>query len=497
MSDPRIMLTQPLENWPEAKNQVIDMEEYTKLWPRGSTGNNLVEGSSVIYFDYPANMVILSSPHNRFDITVKIEKKTGSGGWVRLQETDAKHLVLAENFISHAFSKIEFQVNHMPTTTDGFIKNGQGLYETFLLSHTKDDAKLFCITSDKDPAYHTYLKKTDWAPQSGTATNKWTEYFSSISGERTFNVNYRPYCFPFQLAPPTEDKTYIVPSMGQQLTTALYLDTTYQNVFTVHNEPAPAAAASGATAEQKAAAQTAIDAWKAALVEFRFSITNIELNVVYARMSALGERALLDKPRAALAQYPGMYVKQYPMFNSKGDKQAIFNVPDIALPSHVLVQSYDPDVLAAGKAPSSSFRTRALDLRLSEVLFKLDDQVFYISPINPTKIGAKDLDMTTLRRRSFFQKPFFRMPCHPDIAKGEIKDYSHPHLLYSLSNGANGPAQTINAGPDPRKGKFSIHFKSNDELGLQPFYLLTFVYDECGVIIDRQNKSFVSSYFAL
>ncbi len=99
-ADPRIMLMEPLKDWPEGKNQLIDVEEYTKLWPRGSTGNKLIEGSSVVYFDYPPNLVILSSPRNRLDITVVIEKQTGgTGGWTQLADSDAEFFVLADNFI--------------------------------------------------------------------------------------------------------------------------------------------------------------------------------------------------------------------------------------------------------------------------------------------------------------------------------------------------------------------------------------------------------------
>jgi hypothetical protein len=485
-ADPRIMLMEPLEDWPEGKNQLIDVEEYTKLWPRGSTGNKLIEGSSVVYFDYPPNMVILSSPRNRLDITVVIEKQTGgTGGWTKLADSDAEFFVLADNFISHAFSKIEFQINHLPAKTDGFIPNGQGLYETFIMTHLREDAKLLSVSGEEDPAFQTYLRNTDWAPKSAAnTTNKWTDYFTRIADKKYFTVNYRPMCFPFVTAPATEQRTYIVPALGQQLTLALFLDTTYQNVFTVHPDPPTGTPAEGAAARNN----------------YRFTISNMELNVSYARMSQLGERALLEKPRASLAQYPGMYIKQYPMFNTTGDQQAIFSVPDVALPSYLLIQAFPAEVLAAGKAQTATFRTRSIPPQLDELVFKMDDQTFYVSPINPGKLGKKDKDMRLLMRRMFYEKPFFRMPCHPDIGKGEIgTGYNYPHLLFDFSNGANGRMQTLSAGVDPKKGKFTIHMKGDPEpnKGLREFYLITFIYGECGVIIDRANKNYISSYFAL
>jgi hypothetical protein len=501
MGDPRIMLTQPLEDWPEGKSQVIDVEEYTKLFPRGSTGKKIVEGSSVVYFDFPTNMVILSSPRNRFDITCVLEKRIGgpSESWSKLTAADAEYCVLVENFIAHAFSKIEFQINHMPATTDGYVKNGQGLYESFVLSHLREDAKLQCVSSEQDPAFQTYLKASEWKSAPSGTTNKWSEYLGKIKDKRFLKVNYRPFCFPFQLAAPTEQKTFVVPAMGQQLTMALYLDTTYQNVFTIHGTPPAPPPGADASPPSGVGGADVTPAPAAVTTTYRFHITSMELNVAYARMSALGERALMEKPRASLAQYPGMYVKQYPIFNTTGDQQAIINLPDVALPSHVLIQAFSPDVMTTGKPATAEVRTRAIAHQLGEVVMKFDDQVFYVSPINPGKVGDGDEDMKLLMRRNFFEKPFFQMPCHPDIGKGNISkdDYSHPHVIFDMSNGARQRMQTLNAGPDPRKGKFTLVMKAEGDSGLCKFYMITLIYAECGVIIDRQSRNYVSSYFAL
>lgn len=468
--DARLMLRTPLESWPDAKKQLIDATEYTKLWPRGSTGNAIVAGSSVLYFDIPQNMVVLSSARNRFDITCVLEKKTAADeDWKKCDATDTKHVVLAENFIAHAFTSIDWQVNHMPTKTSGYVPHGQALHETFVLGHTREDAKLMCVTSDLDPAFQTYNKNSDWKVKVDNEENKWTAYAAKIFEKKYFNVNYRPNCFPFQFSAPTKGETFIVPGMGQQLTIAMTLDLPYNNVLSIHPE--------GYTTTQ-----------------YRFSLTNIELNIGYVRFSALGERALLSNSKV-LAEYPGNFVRQLPMFLTAGEKHAIFNFPEVPLPTHILLQSFSPDILTSGKPPGAAYRTRALAHNVIEVTMKFNDQVFYVSPINPGKVD--DQDMKTLARRQLYEQPFFQMPCDHAIGRSEISDYSHPHLLFDLSNGGRERIQTLNAAPDEKKGKLSLHLKGDATLGLKELYMVSLIYNDCGVIIDRAQKNFVSSYFAL
>lgn len=472
--DPRFLLKRPLESWPkDVKNQLIDAVEYTKVWPRGSTGNAVVEGSSVVYFDIPQNLCMLSSPDTQFDITFSIEKqKAGKENWIPLEATDMDHFVLTENFVAHAFSSIEWQVNHMPTKVSGFIQHGQALYESFVASHLHEDAKLMIVSSEKDPAFQTFLRDTEWKVKSGTTTNKWTAYATPLfnDNDRTFTVSYRPMSFPFQLAPPTSQETYVIPSIGAQYTVALTIDLPLNNVYTIH--PANYADA-----------------------KFKLNISNIELNLAYCRLSALGEKAFTGSPKAPLAEYPGAFVKQIPMFLAEREKQAIFNFPEIPLPTYILLQAFTPDVLTSGKKPDTVFRTRALAHNVSEATLKFNDQNFYVSPIYPGKVG--DDDMKRVARRHFYEKPFFQMRCHQDIAKGDIVNYGHPHLLFDLTNGGNQRIQTINSIPDPTKGKLSIHLKGNATSGLKELYLLSFIYNDCGVLINRQDKTFVSSYYAL
>jgi hypothetical protein len=257
--------------------------------------------------------------------------------------------------------------------------------------------------------------------------------------------------------------------MGQQLTVALHLDTNYRNVFTVY----------------PAGYNT---------TKYRFNITNIELFVAFARMSQLGERALMERPKAPLAQYPGMYVKQYKMFTSTGDIRKVFSVPDTVLPSHILVQAFNANLLNSNNTTTETNMTRAISHQLKEVLIKFNDEAFHVSQTHPGKLNK---EMRLSMRRKLFEKPFFQMPCHPDIGKGDIENYSHPHALFDLSNGAGQRMKTLNPDPDKRKGVISIYMEGDHELGLREFYLITFIYNSCGVIIDRANKTFFNSYFAL
>jgi hypothetical protein len=471
--DPRFLLVTPFEQWPpEVKNQLVDAVEYTKLTPRGSTGNQVVEGVSEVNFDFPRNAMMLSCPETRFDVMLEYEKQAkGKDNWGPLADADAAHFVLAENFVAHAFTSINFHVNHMPAKTDGFMPYGLPLVENFIGAHLREDAKLLCVTSDRDPFYQTSLKTTDWCLK-GTTSNKWSEYSAGMfnDNKRSIVVNYRPMVFPFQMSPATKQESYVVPTMpDQQLTINCALDLGCSNCFTVH----PAT----------------YDAFR-----YRVKVNQIELNVAYLRLSAAGERLFTGAPKPPLAQFPGTFIRQYPVFITKGDHQTILNYPGIIKPTQILVQSFSPALMTSGKLPGADYVTRALDHNIAGYTLKWDEMPFYVSTINPGVLS--DADMTLNARRALYTKPFFKMPVHYDIGKGPIETaYSQPHLLMDLTNGAGQPIQTTNSAPDAKKGKLSIHLTGKSSGGLNSFYVVSMIYDGCGVIMDRQKRTFTSAYY--
>jgi hypothetical protein len=474
MEDPRFMLLSPEAFGPDPKKQLIACVEPLRLLPRGSTGIEIPKGASTVYFDVPETATILTSVHNRIEISGEIEKCSNTAAnpqtWEPADADDAKKILLSPNFIAHAFSQFKVQCGHRDTKTHGFIEHGQALYEDFVLSHTKEDVKAANFTWDsKDPANFTPLKKAGWTylPAAGTA-NDYSKAFNLIYAANAFKVSYRPLTFPFWLGGKTTPEygppSFVIPPLQTQITLAFELDSPYSNVF----------------------ATSAV-----APVGYRLKLTEMELHLQKARLTALGERALKERQRNNLLLYPGTTVCQYPAYMS--GTGGVINLEGVECPSHVLIQSFDSGVLSSG-TPTTKVYAQAQDPSIGEIALKFENREFYISRVN--QLDVEDKDTAALRRREFYHYPFFDMPVDPKIAKGDIADYRHPHVLLSLLSNplTREKMQTINPNPpDPKRGKLTIELKGKRGGNLQPLYIITLIYQDQGVILDRTNKIFVSS----
>ena len=466
--DSRFLLNTPFSAWPaEVKAQLVDAVEHTPLWPRGSTGEAVPSGSSVVYFDFPPHLLFFSGPETYFDITFTFSKPPLGNSLERrpLDESDKKVLVLVENFVAHAFTRFQFLVNNIPVRTDGFADRGLAMIEDFIGCHLREDAKVMMSTSDMEPFYNTYLHNTEWK----LASTRWENYAAKLwNGEsRGVTVSYRPMCFPFMTAFSPKD-TYVIPSMNQQLSVACYIDPGLNNIYTLHPDTTAG---------------------------YTVALSSMSLNLSYARLSPAGERAITGSPSKGLAEYPGTFIYQQPVFVTKGDRQVIVNFPNAHMPTGILVQAYSADMLATGKKVTSSPRHRPIDPNLQEYSVKFNDTDVYTNNVNPGKLTNSDMKL--LARRRLYLNPFFDLPVHQDVGKNEIPatTYNMPHVYIDCTNGAGQPIQTVNPSPDPKKGKLAVTLTGKSNGGLAEFYMVNLIYKGCGVLIDRARRSFINSYF--
>lgn len=471
--DFRFLLNTPLGDWPaDVKAQLVDAVEYVPIWPRGSNGESVPVGSSNVIFDYPKHLLFLSGPETRFDVTFTITKDPPTGVTDRkaLEDADGELLVLVENFVAHAFTRFQFLVNNQPVRTDGFIDHGLPLWEDFVGCHLREDAKVMMCTSGLDPFYNTFLLNDQWTK----GGEKWKAYVKQIWNEkadRGLVVSYRPLIFPLTTGYSHKD-TYVVPSMGQQLSVACSFEPDLHNIYTMH----------GTSAASKG---------------YQISLSSMSLNLAYVRLSPAGEKAISGSPSKGLAQYPGKFIFQHPAHLTSGDRLAIINFPSIVMPHWILIMAYSTDMLDAAKKATDKQRVRPIDHHITEYSLKFNDMDMYVNTLNPGKLANED--MVTNTRRNFYTNPPFGLPVHHDIGLGTVAEakYSMPHIFIDCTNRAGQPLQTVNPTPDPRKGKLSILLTGKPNGGLRSFYVVTLGFNDCGVIVDKAHKTFTNAFHAV
>lgn len=474
MEDPRFLLLSPDAFGPDPRKQLIACVEPLRLLPRGSTGIEIPKGVNTVHFDIPENVTLLTSVHNRVEVSGELEKcddiRASPQVWEPVVAGDAKQLLLNPNFIAHAFSQINLQCGHRDTKSHGYCQHGLGLYSDFVLSHTKDTVKVANFTtSPNDPANFTPLTKTGWTYQPAAGgENEYTKAFAALITDNAFTVSYRPLMFPFWLGGKTTPEyggpSYVIPPMNTQVSLAFEIDAPFSNAIT-HSLASPKA--------------------------FRLKLTSMALHLVSARLTQLGEKAVKEKQGKSLAQYPGTTVIQHPQYVS--GTGGVINLEGIECPTHVLIQAFDSGVLTSGP-PTATVYVQPLETKLGEVVLKFDSREFYIARTN--QCDVEDKNMAAWRRKEFAHFPFFDMEVDPKVAAGPIANYRHEHLLLSLLSNPQTleKMQTINPSPpDAKRGKLTIELKAKRGSTLQPLYLVTLIYQGHGLVIDRANKTFISS----
>jgi len=465
--DQRWMFNRPVPAIKIPKSQLARLTAIERIKPRASTGTSLPEGTNEIFFDIPPQCVLLASPHNRLDIIWALQKAlpAAPNTWVKCDPEDCKDVLLAQNFLSYAFTDIDWYKDYKPMRMNYFASRGMAPIHTFILSHTAPRQRLQCCTTSLDPANCVHLKKDSWTYKPAAGTNKWSEFGAATLTKNTFTSSYRPPVFPFQTGPPCESDVLIIPPLeGAKLSLGLTLDLPYHNVI----------------------------ASKAGTTKYRFVINTIELVMDTLKVTPYGDSALRYKSGMPLIQFPGDSYMQFPSFISANTRAAVFQFENVMLPKYLLIQSFSSD-LFTGKASDEKERTVPQALNISEIILRYDEDEFFTSS-TANMFDLDNKDATVFRRRDFFLDPFFKMKVCDEVGQGVIENYSQEHLLFKLTDGSSSmkPMLTLGANQDPVRGKFYIELKSKENSGLQQFYLFTFIYPGQGVILNRMTNMFYS-----
>ena len=397
--------------------------EHFRLSPLHGAG--VAKGSKVLEFEIPSHTqsLLLQSPSNFFILKCTFEKRNvANNAWVAVKKGlsteaipgDLDNILLAKNWLSFLFQKVEFVVGTNVLAQSRYVHNGEAILNGFIMSNCSEDSYGALSVTEDDPL-HTCTTKSAFA---GPAQAYYKAYANRIlgAGADGITICYQPFqTFPFKaIGPKSLDNDRIVPRFAnEEQFIRCHMNADTNMVYSTKE---------GTTA--------------------RLRLDSLELQVCMVKPTTHLLKTISNFK--GVVQYGGWHTNQYPFWLTDNSSTKTVTINDILFPTDILIMSFNPKVLGGYEdddVGNDLWKYKPHKIKNVEVHFK-DRNLFDSRTKN--LFDLEDKVMNALREAQFKENPpWGKLGTRRELDQGAT-GYSTSHVYLPLTAAPNGDVVTTN-----------------------------------------------------